>query len=246
MCHGLPRTKVARDRPSIADLYYFATTTDIAVSVYAALAYAAAGAAQAQLSMILSHSLAAEPGDSLADAGRQIFFTLSMGVGIPFIVLHSSASIAALYVRHHMMARWKVGYLRATLRQDIGWYDVNSPQELASRMGESMLLIDKALSVPTFQGLFVLGTCFGAIVTAFTNNARLAGALFGVIMCTVVPGSILLATTLGTRTSRLADAYADAGGYCTEVLGSVKTVAALGLERMALRRYDDKLAVAMR
>ena len=51
-----------------------------------------------------------------------------------------------------MMEKWRVAFLKAVLRQDIGWFDVNQGQQLAGQMGEAMVHIDRACSVPTYQG----------------------------------------------------------------------------------------------
>ena len=34
-------------------------------------------------------------------------------------------AIAALHAQHSIMAKWKVEYLKAVLRRDIGWFDQN-------------------------------------------------------------------------------------------------------------------------
>ena len=51
-------------------------------------------------------------------------------------------SFSALHTRHKMMTKWKTAYVRAVLRQDIGWYDMHQGQKLAGQMGEAMIHID--------------------------------------------------------------------------------------------------------
>eukprot|EP00966_Prymnesium_polylepis_P277542 6412521-Prymnesium_polylepis.1 len=87
-------------------------------------------------------------------------------------------------------------------------------------MGEAMLLIDSAISVPTYQAMSPLGMVLGGVVTAFVTEPRLAAICVGLATLFVVPAAAVLAKTIGSRTRRLADAYATAGGYCAEVLGS--------------------------
>ena len=43
-----------------------------------------------------------------------------------------------------MIAKWKMGYLKAVLRQDVGWYDVSQPQRLASVMSAHLQNIEQA------------------------------------------------------------------------------------------------------
>jgi ATP-binding cassette subfamily B (MDR/TAP) protein 1 len=51
--------------------------------------------------------------------------------------------------KNRQVAKWKKGYIKGILRQDVGWYDTNKPQELSTRMGESLVLIEKGLGSGT-------------------------------------------------------------------------------------------------
>ena len=43
-----------------------------------------------------------------------------------------------------VLARFRVRFLRAILRQDAGWHDTHQPQELATQMGEAGLDLKNA------------------------------------------------------------------------------------------------------
>ena len=78
----------------------------------------------------------------------------------------SSGAVSALFEgvgtmcielsKNRQVAKWKKGYIKGILRQDVGWYDVNKPQELSTRMGESLVHIESGLSIGT-AGLFCAG-----------------------------------------------------------------------------------------
>ena len=74
----------------------------------------------------------------------------------------------------------------------------------------------------------------------------LGGVVFALAVVLVVPAASLLAHTVEHRTTMLADAYGQAGGYVSEVLSAIRTVAALGLEEHAITKYDAMLARAER
>ena len=85
---------------------------------------------------------------------------------------------------------------------------------------------------------------FGALIISFIVNPELAALCGGLAVVLVGPASVVLARTIGARTRLLADAYSTAGGFAAEILGAMRTVASLGLERYAIRTYDDTLAGA--
>ena len=47
-------------------------------------------------------------------------------------------AFAADYTKFRITSSFRRAYVKAVLRQDIGWFDVNNPLELATRMGEAM------------------------------------------------------------------------------------------------------------
>lgn len=153
-------------------------------------------------------------------------------------------SLLALHSRYSMMARWKVEYLKAILRQDVGWYDVNQPQQLAAHMSEAMQNIDQAFTVATYQGYQMLGMCIVGSIVALVVVPGLAGVCLGCALVLVLPASLLLTHTVENRTRELSRAYGQAGGYVAEVLGAIRTVASLGSEGRALAKYDESLLLA--
>ena len=230
--------------PRLRDLYHFATRGDMTLIIISALLYLAVGAAQGVMQLIMANALTVDPGSSLVDAGRTAFKILAIYMGASVAGAFTIGSGCALIARHRMMAKWKVNYLKSVLRQDIGWYDVNKPNELAGRMGEAMVHIEKGFSVGTYMGLMPLGQSAAATIIALAVVPDLAALCLTLALVTVVPASIVLARTVGNRTRLLADAYGTAGGLCAEVLGAMRTVASLGIESYAVDEYDAALVRA--
>jgi ATP-binding cassette subfamily B (MDR/TAP) protein 1 len=166
-------------------------------------------------------------------------------VGLVYIGCTAAYAGLADISKAHQMAEYKKRYLRSFLRQDVGWYDVSRPHELASRFGEAMLAIEEGVS---FKGMMLLEACY-TLVFCFA-----IGFYYGWDVCAVVfaasplagisgGAAILVALSAG---SRIADAYAAAGAVASETIGSMRTVASLGLERSAAARYERRLARAER
>ena len=144
--------------------------------------------------------------------------------------------------KNRQVAKWKKGYIKGILRQDVGWYDVNKPQELSTRMGESLVHIESGLGIGT-AGLFCAGLGQFVLSTGIGIFYKwdLALVALGVAAFTYIPAMFYLFGALDKRTKSLADAYAGAGGVASEILSGLRTVASLGLEPNALVRYEAQL-----
>jgi len=83
---------------------------------------------------------------NFADSGRDIFFKLCV-LGAVMMGCMVPGVLCAMLPKQRQLARWKIAYVKAILRQDVAWYDVNKPQELAARIGDAIVHIEKAHSV---------------------------------------------------------------------------------------------------
>ena len=52
------------------------------------------------------------------------------------------------------MARYKKRYLHAILRQEIGWFDTSTPEELCTRFGAAMLAVEEGVGFKIAMGAF--------------------------------------------------------------------------------------------
>ena len=119
------------------DLFFFATRTEIAMVVVACIFFLCSGVMLSFIQLILGTSLSRTSGESLISSGEQVMIVLG-SLGAAAFAFYFGGSTGALLSRHSMLARWKVEYLKAIIRQDIGWYDVNQAQALAGQFGESV------------------------------------------------------------------------------------------------------------
>jgi ATP-binding cassette subfamily B (MDR/TAP) protein 1 len=86
-------------------------------------------------------------------------------------VMWALRSVSTFCIGTHQkraIARYRVEYMKSIIRQDIGWYDVNNPQELSSAFGDALMYIEKGLG---FSGWGMLaqnvGMALSAVVIAF-------------------------------------------------------------------------------
>ena len=168
-----------------SSLFYFASPRDRFSVGLGACLYLLVGATNASMQIIIGEGLKAQPDDGkLASSGRTLFtYLLFLGLGLA--ALMATAVLNLLLARQRQMARWKLEYLKAIVRQDVGWFDINKPQELASRIGEAIVHIDKAHSVTTYQSLLPLGQLIGGLVIslAFKWDMALIACSMGFFLC---------------------------------------------------------------
>lgn len=166
-------------------------------------------------------------------------------VGLVYIVCTAVYTALADVAKARQVAQYKKRYLRAILRQDVGWFDTSNPQELATRFGEAILAVEDGVS---FKAMMVLEACYTLLF------AYALGFHFGWDVCLVVfaaspiagvSGAIAIFIALSAG-QKITDAYAAAGAIASEALSSMRTVASFGLERVVAERYERKLARAER
>ena len=81
--------------------------------------------------------------DGLGSKGLELWKRMLL-VGLGVGGCQGFSTLCLEMAKHRQIAKWKKEYLKSILRQDVGWYDVNRPQELSTRMGDAMVQIEKA------------------------------------------------------------------------------------------------------
>ncbi|GAV01568.1 hypothetical protein RvY_12259 [Ramazzottius varieornatus] len=168
-------------------------------------------------------------------------------VGIGFITLLTGYIMIAFWVwaSARQTHRIRLAYFRAIMRQDIGWYDVNKPSELATRLADDLGKIQSGIGdkiALLFMGLssfvagFVIGFIYGweltLVILAFTPLLAFCASMM-----------VKFSTSLSTKESL---EYAQAGSVAEEALSSIRTVAALGAEDRIVAKYTVNLQNAKR
>ena len=72
--------------------------------------------------------------------------------------------------RERMLVKWKCLYLKAIVRQDVGWYDTNNPTELAPRIGEATKLIEEGMGGKAMIFFEWVGMGISGLVLCFYYN----------------------------------------------------------------------------
>ena len=111
-------------RQAFKNLFFFATPRDITMVWLSAICFFATGVLSAAMNIIMGNGFS--PPDTLdatphyADAGRDIFLKLCV-LGAVLCVTMMGGVFLAMFPKHRQLTKWKIAYVKAILRQDIGW-----------------------------------------------------------------------------------------------------------------------------
>ena len=104
--------------------------------------------------------------DAVVESVNAICIQLSVLGGILFVAAWiAEACFKSSGVRQS--AQWRKAYLKAIVRQDIGWYDVNPSAELSSRVAESTQAIEEGISSKLSLGARYLFQGLAGMVLSF-------------------------------------------------------------------------------
>ncbi|CAH1796934.1 unnamed protein product [Owenia fusiformis] len=141
------------------------------------------------------------------------------------------------------MRRIRTYFLKACLRQNVGWYDELGAGELNTRLSDDILKISDGISDKLGTFIQYVSTFVWGFVIGFVYGWKLS-----LVMLATVPGLTIAVFVMGYVNSVLTNvelkAYAQSGKIAEEVLGSMRTVAAFGGEKKECERYNNNLGFA--
>ena len=191
----------------------------------------------------LANSLGEKNSDIVSVAATQSLFFVYIGIGV-FCCLSLAMSIY-LSLCEKVSCRIRKRYFANLLKQEIGWFDVLNPNEIAGRFALDSQTIQKGIgeNVPIF--FMSIATVIAGFVMGFSRGWQLALVLLGALPFLFIGGS-LFALVLG-KMKKLSDiTYVHAGGMAEQSLNAIKTVKALAGEDFELNNFKKELTKAVR
>lgn len=79
-------------------------------------------------------------------------------------------------------AEWRKAYLTAIVRQDVGWYDVNKPAQLSSKISSATQQLEDGISSKMANGIRFLGQGVVGIALCFTYSWQM-----GLVLLVLMP-----------------------------------------------------------
>ncbi|GMJ09270.1 P-GLYCOPROTEIN 4, MULTIDRUG RESISTANCE 4, ARABIDOPSIS P-GLYCOPROTEIN 4, ATP-binding cassette B4 [Hibiscus trionum] len=172
-------------------------------------------------------------------------------VSLRFVYLAMGAATAAflqvtcwMITGERQAARIRGLYLKTILRQDVGFFDVETNTgEVVGRMSGDTVLIQDAMGEKVGKFSQLISTFFGGFVIAFVK-----GWLLTLVMSSAIPLLVVAGGTIAIIVSKMAtrgqSAYAKAATVVEQTIGSIRTVASFTGEKQAIKNYDESLVTA--
>ncbi|RHY66966.1 hypothetical protein DYB30_007552 [Aphanomyces astaci] len=136
--------------------------------------------------------------------------------------------------------RIKQEYIQAILRQEIGWFDVNNPMELATKVADTTLIIQDGIGRKVGDGINFIAMGVGGITIGVVKGWKLALALLGFTPLIALT-AFLMVKTLSTAVQASVTAYGAAGGVAEESLSNIRTVQMFN----SMATFADKYKTAL-
>ncbi|KAL0342844.1 UNVERIFIED_CONTAM: ABC transporter B family member 11 [Sesamum calycinum] len=149
---------------------------------------------------------------------KYVYLALGSGVAA------SSVKVACWMITgERQAARIRNLYLRAILRQDIGYFDrETNTGEIIERMSTDTIIIQDAMGQKVGKFLQLSASFFGGFVIAFTKGWLLTTILLSAIPLLVISAASM-SVLMAKLTSRGQAAYSAAAVVVEETLGSIRT-----------------------
>ncbi|GMH15726.1 hypothetical protein Nepgr_017567 [Nepenthes gracilis] len=144
-------------------------------------------------------------------------------------------------------ARMRVRYLRAVLRQDVGYFDlhVTGTSEVITSVSSDSLIIQACISEKVPDFVMNSATFLGSYLAAFLLLWRLAVVGFPFVVLLVIPG-LLYGRILMGLARKLRDEYSKAGTIAEQAISSIRTVYSFAGENKIMSEFSASLQGSVR
>ncbi|KAI0652270.1 multidrug resistance protein 1 [Trametes meyenii] len=242
----------------------FSTRTEIVLDCIGLVAAICAGTAQPLMSLIFGRlaqdfvnfemtlAVSRDSSDPQAQAAAQVnlpsaraAFKHAASLNAAYLVCIGAAMFVCTYI---YMATWvytgetnakriREKYLRATLRQDVAYFDNVGAGEIATRIQADTHLVQQGISEKIALAANYISSFIAAYVLAYIRCWQLALALSSILPCVaIVTAGFGLFVAKFTITSLQYGAAS--GTFAEEVISTVRTAHAFGIQRILSDLYD--------
>jgi ATP-binding cassette subfamily B (MDR/TAP) protein 1 len=170
-----------------------------------------------------------------------VLYSIYLSIGI-FILIYA-ATVGFIYTGDHIASKIRQEYLRAILRQNIGYFDRVGAGELTASITSDINIIQDGISQKVALTMTSVATFVIAFIIGFTRSWKLT------LICSCTVWSIVAVMGYGSKLSigykkKSLDASAEGGSFAEEVLSSVRNATAFGTQDKLARQHCSYLAIA--
>ncbi|KAL2422061.1 ABC multidrug transporter MDR2 [Exophiala dermatitidis] len=234
---------------SYKTLYRYATTWDLVLIVIAAIFAIGGGAVQPLMTVVFGNLSGSFQGlflgtlhesfDSILN--RYVLYFVYLAVG-EFCLVYIS-TVLFIYTGEHITSKVRQQYLRAILRQNIGYFDKLGAGEVTTRITSDTNLVQEAISEKVGLTLAGVAAFFSAFIIGFVKFWKLTLICMSTVVAIVVIMAVGGRKMAGWNKKSLAS-YAVGGSVAEEVLASIRNAVAFGTQDKLAKQYNVHLIEA--
>jgi ATP-binding cassette subfamily B (MDR/TAP) protein 1 len=232
----------------LSEVFRFATAFDFLCMFVGFVGMGAVGAAQPAMMQLFGDLMDVmglqEAGATMENSFNEIAVKMTILGAICFVCAWmGDAAWQITGLRQSSM--WRRMYLQAIIRQDVGWYDVNNPGELPTKIAECTQQIEEGIGPKLGLGTRMLMQGVFGMGFAFWYSWKMALVLMAI---SPVPmfGAWYFSYSSTSAAAETSEAYGKAGGTASESLSELRTIAALGIEERQAEKYMGSLVWAQK
>ncbi|MBA0822485.1 hypothetical protein Goarm_019283, partial [Gossypium armourianum] len=159
-----------------------------------------------------------------------------------YVVLSACGGWVGSFLGERQATRMRTRYLKAVLRQDVGYFDLNvtSTAEVVTSVSNDSLIIQEVISEKV-PNLIARGSTFiGTYIAAFLILWRLALVIFPSVLLLVVP-SLIYGKILLSLARKIRVEYNKASTIVEQAISSIRTVYAFVGENKTTTEFSEAL-----
>ncbi|KAJ3695665.1 hypothetical protein LUZ60_001042 [Juncus effusus] len=229
-----------KKKVSLYKLFAFADGFDLTMILVGTVAAVANGMAQPMMTFIFGNVVDAFGGGTMNSVLRRVTKVI-----LNFVYLGIASGVASLLsvtcwtiTGERQAARIRALYLKAILRQDIGYFDKEmTTGQVVDRMSGDTILIQDAIGEKVGKFLQLTTTFFGGFIVAFVRGWLLALILLSTIPPIIMAGA-MVSRISATYSTRMQATYGEAGNVAEQNISSIRTVASFNGENQAVTMYN--------
>ncbi|XP_019085757.1 PREDICTED: ABC transporter B family member 18-like isoform X2 [Camelina sativa] len=152
------------------------------------------------------------------------------------------ASLVICFLGERQAAKLREKYLKAVLRQDVGYFDlhVTSTSDVITSVSSDSLVIQDFISEKLPNFLMNTSAFVGSYIVGFVLLWRLTIVGFPFIVLLLIPG-LMYGGALINISRRIREEYNGAGSIAEQAISSVRTVYAFGSEKKMIAKFSNAL-----
>ncbi|KAK5129041.1 hypothetical protein LTR85_000374 [Meristemomyces frigidus] len=238
-------------KATIFSVYRYASAAEFTLIAISAMCSVASGAITPLMIIVFGHLVGDLSDNSAANLGSALGHNSASNQRILYMVYLAIASFGLEWIAtagwqhtgRRIARKVREEYLRALLKQNIGFFDNFGAGKMTSHITADMNAIQEAISEKVGLTLATLATVVGSFVVGFTQYWALALILSSSLLAILLLMGIV-AVPMQSSGKKAGEGASEAALAAEEAFSAVKTVLALNMQERMEDRYSRPTHVA--